>query len=165
MRIASDWLENCITNHDKCKIQIKAPEAPTRLLELHQPSPRHVRLIETANLQNRPSYMTLSHCWGSAISFKLTGDTLPQLKKGLLLDLLPKTFQDAASIAWKLRAKYLWIDSLCILQDSLSDWQREAASMSDVYSGSLCNIAASASSNGDIKGKATKLRLAINITE
>lgn len=93
--------------------------------------------------------MTLSHCWGSAEFFKLTADTSSELADGIPLDLLPKTFQDAISIVWRLGAKYLWIDSLCIFKDlmSMSDWEREATTMSVVSAGSFCNIVASASSS------------------
>ena len=78
--------------------------------------------------------MTRSHCWG--------------LYQGMAIDFLTQTFQDAVRIAQRLGAKYLWINSLCIFQDSLEDWQREAPTMSEVYQGSLCNIAASASKSG-----------------
>ena len=57
------------------------------------------------------------------------------------------TFQDAVYVAQRLGAQYLWIDSLCIFQDSESDWYAEAATMADVYRGALCNIAATASDN------------------
>jgi hypothetical protein len=67
------------------------------------------------------------------------------LRKGIAISCLPKTFRDAISVASFLGAKFLWIDSLCIMQDSLDDWQEEASRMADVYRGSLCNIAASAS--------------------
>jgi hypothetical protein len=152
MQIASNWIQNCSKMHLGCKPQgplKKLTEVPTRLLELRQPNPLQLRLVETAKLSYKPSYMTLSHCWGSAIFFKLTADTLSQLKAGIPLASLPKTFQDAVSIAWRLGSKFLWIDSLCILQDSLSDWQQEAATMSNVYAGSLCNIVASASSDSN----------------
>ncbi|KAF4973293.1 hypothetical protein FSARC_368 [Fusarium sarcochroum] len=46
-------------------------------------------------------------------------------------------------IAWELRIRYLWIDSLCIVQDDLDDWKREAALMKDVYAGSSITISAS----------------------
>jgi hypothetical protein len=42
-------------------------------------------------------------------------------------------FQDAVLITRRLKIKYLWIDSLCIIQDSLEDWAREAARMGDIY--------------------------------
>ncbi|KAK0507648.1 hypothetical protein JMJ35_009537 [Cladonia borealis] len=37
---------------------------------------------------------------------------------------------------------FLWIDALCIIQDSIVDWQHEATLMSHVYSNSMCNISA-----------------------
>ncbi|XXH01530.1 hypothetical protein Hte_007890 [Hypoxylon texense] len=60
---------------------------------------------------------------------------------------LPKTFQDAVRLARFLGIDYLWIDSLCIIQDSHDnkDWKQEAQSMADVYRHSVCNIAATAS--------------------
>ncbi|CAH0057625.1 unnamed protein product [Clonostachys solani] len=61
---------------------------------------------------------------------------------------LPKTFQDAISLVSRLGLEYIWIDSLCILQDSLDDWDREAAVMSDVYLNATINIAATAASDG-----------------
>lgn len=42
---------------------------------------------------------------------------------------LPKTFRDAMQISMCLGISYLWIDSLCILQDSAADWLRESALM------------------------------------
>jgi hypothetical protein len=94
-------------------------------------------------------YMTLSHCWGTAAFITLTSATLEMLSKGIPISYLPKTFRDVISVARSLGTKFLWIDSLCIMQDSLDDWQEEAGRMADVYRGSLCNIAASASSSAD----------------
>lgn len=91
--------------------------------------------------------MTLSHCWGSAKFLTLAKKSSQQLSEGIHLSSLPQTFQDAAKIAKTLGVLYLWIDSLCIFQDSDEDWQREASTMGDVYKGALCNIAASGSSD------------------
>jgi hypothetical protein len=44
-----------------------------------------------------------------------------------------------------LSLEYIWIDTLCILQDSESDWQAESLAMRYVYANSACNIAASCS--------------------
>ena len=70
------------------------------------------------------------------------------MKQGILLNTLPKTFQEAIAITRRLNQQFLWIDSLCIIQDSASDWQVESATMEFVYRFSLLNIAATASSNG-----------------
>jgi hypothetical protein len=56
---------------------------------------------------------------------------------------LPLTFQDAILITRKLGYQYLWIDSLCIVQDSSQDWQRESVKMSEIYSRAVLCIAAS----------------------
>ena len=63
---------------------------------------------------------------------------------------LPKTFRDAIYITQKLGVKYLWIDSLCIIQDSVEDWRQEAATMGRVYQNALCNIAATAASDSSV---------------
>jgi hypothetical protein len=60
---------------------------------------------------------------------KLTAQTAQQLFKDIRVSLLPQTFQDAIHIAQRLGVNYLYIDSLYILQDSVEDWQREAATM------------------------------------
>jgi hypothetical protein len=70
------------------------------------------------------------------------------MTQGIPLDTLPKTFQEAITITRRLDQKFLWIDSLCIIQDSVRDWQVESATMETVYRFSLLNIAATASSNG-----------------
>ena len=94
--------------------------------------------------------MTLSHCWGKSEFLKLTKATSQRLRDGFSrVDTLSKTFQDAITICQELEVKYLWIDSLCIFQDSPKDWQCEAAQMGQVYGNSLCNIAATGASNDE----------------
>ncbi|MCJ1251170.1 hypothetical protein MMC30_008401 [Trapelia coarctata] len=63
------------------------------------------------------------------------------------MDVLPKSFRDAVLITRKLGYRYLWVDSLCIVQDDQSDWAREAANMGDIYRGATCTIAALAARN------------------
>jgi hypothetical protein len=53
--------------------------------------------------------------------------------------------EDAIAVARKLRVRYLWIDSLCIIQGNEEDWQKECCIMNKVYQNSFCNIAATAS--------------------
>ena len=62
---------------------------------------------------------------------------------------LPQTFLDAIRIARFLGLKYLWTDSLCIMQDPKDDWLEQSSLMSDVYKYSYCNIAATVSENDD----------------
>ncbi|OCL08000.1 HET-domain-containing protein, partial [Glonium stellatum] len=60
---------------------------------------------------------------------------------------LPRTFQDAFLITKKLGLEYLWIDALCIVQDSEEDWKIESAKMPYIYSQALFCIAADSSAN------------------
>lgn len=79
---------------------------------------------------------------------RLTKAKLPELEHGLPISSLSKTFQDAIVAVRGLGSHYLWIDALCIVQDSVEDWINEAARMSDIYAGSYCNIAATDAANG-----------------
>jgi hypothetical protein len=45
--------------------------------------------------------------------------------------------------------KYLWIDALCIIQDSVDDWREQSNVMGEIYAGSHCNIAAMNQSGDD----------------
>ena len=101
-----------------------------------------IRIFYTDAKDLKRPYLTLSHCWGSADIPKLTAK---QSSPIIPIDELPKTFKDAISIANFLGIPYLWIDSLCIRQDSKEDWEKEAALMNKVYENAFCNIAATAS--------------------
>ena len=70
------------------------------------------------------------------------------MKIGFSLSLLPRSFKDAIRATLELGLKYLWIDALCIIQDSKTDWIQEASAMADVYQGAFCNLAATASADG-----------------
>lgn len=52
-------------------------------------------------------------------------------------------------MVWKLGIRYLWADTLCIVQDSVSDWEVESGKNGEIYRGSICTIAASGAVNGD----------------
>jgi hypothetical protein len=75
-------------------------------------------------------------------------NTLKNFKrKGIWISDLPPNFQHAIHVTKNLGIHYIWIDSLCIIQDSDEDWRREASRMWEVYSNSYCTIAATASSD------------------
>src|SRR5436190_20538874 len=87
-------------------------------------------------------YVTLSHRWGGANIFKLTKHTYNALLKGILVRSLPKTFREAVQVTRALGAGFLWIDSLCIFQDSPDDWREQGGIMGYIYLNGWCNIAA-----------------------
>lgn len=73
---------------------------------------------------------------------------LEQHKHSITISHLTKTVQDAIQVVRNLGLRYLWVDSLCIIQDDKEDWLREAGRMASVYEGSYFTIAASASKDG-----------------
>ena len=143
-KLANGWLSGCLSHHTSCKHVINTHNyCPTRLIEVRVNSLEcELRLYSTSNGPIKEPYMTLSHCWGKSQFLRLTASTLDRLQKGFALAELPPTFQDAIIVTRALGINFLWIDALCIIQDSIIDWQQEAIMMSQVYSHSLCNISA-----------------------
>jgi hypothetical protein len=125
-------------------------ELPTRLLHLTAGSPEPmVRLIDGANtsLDVNTPYIALSHSWGNTMPIQLIASRLSEFTSGIAFRDLPATFRDTAALAMELGVSYIWIDSLCIIQDSAPDWLHEAQRMASVYAFSHLTIAASASKN------------------
>lgn len=78
---------------------------------------------------------------------QLSSGTLNEFKQRIPFDHLPKTFQDALIICNALDVQYIWIDSLCILQDSREDWAMQGSKMAQIYSDCLVTIAADVAAN------------------
>jgi hypothetical protein len=92
-------------------------------------------------------YMTLSHCWGNSVDMiKTTKRNLASQKISIGWNDLPQVFKDAIELARSLDCQWIWIDSLCIIQNDENDWKGESAKMAEIYSNSLLNIAATSSS-------------------
>lgn len=124
---------------------------PTRLLDVGKHGEvSDVRLVISDADSPTGPYLTLSHCWGSALVSKLEMGDLEKSKAGISLPTLPKTFRDAIHVTRKLGVQYLWIDALCIIQDSVEDWRQETATMGKVYKNALCNIAATGATDSSI---------------
>jgi hypothetical protein len=110
--------------------------------------------------------MTLSHCWGKQPIFTLTTDNYATMLQRIPHSRLQQAFRDAISVTQRAKIDYLWIDSLCIIQDSVEDWQHESMNMGMVYSGAVCNIAATGfpdGSNGLFIGRGAALSEPIEV--
>jgi hypothetical protein len=146
-KLAQDWLFNCFFKHNCCGGYEDLP-LPTRVLELL--NDEYATLCEPESYE-KGHYAALSHCWGLVVPTRLMKANYEDLKGGpIIISDLPKTFRDAVKIASTLNVRYLWIDSLCIIQDSEEDWQAEAGKMSAVYRNAAFAIAAHGS--GDSNG-------------
>lgn len=148
--LARYWLDQCLAKHVKCR-ESKPNHIPTRLLCLDSAGDTGcVRLYKTTDEDIGLGYCTLSHCWGGATDIlTLTSQNITSLFNSIKIEHLPKTFRDAIEVTKALGLEYLWIDSLCIIQDSSDDWSREAAVMGTIYANATCTI--SAAVGGDHK--------------
>lgn len=164
-----NWIKDCDEHHEGCwagmkDLKYKAPaEAitflPTRMIDVgNSLNKQHPKLVITSDMQPSASkdepikYMALSYCWGTATSklLKTTHDTIGSRLEQIELDIMPQTFQDAVAVARSLDIQYLWIDSLCIIQDDDRDWQIQSSKMAEIFSNAyLTLISASGSGCND----------------
>jgi hypothetical protein len=113
-----------------------------------------LRLMETQHETIlSPHYIALSHPWGDIDAYEAfvtlrkdddkSGHDLARFKHSIPYEDLPSTFKHAVDCTRNLKVRYLWIDSICIIQGKDGDFAEEAKKMEDVFSGAYCVIAAS----------------------
>lgn len=166
---AHDWLQDCVNSHRHIRKNIDYNYIPLRVLDVglllgnalgfDQSPERHrrnrssygdarllkVRLIEAKQTFKEPiQYAALSYCWGDDLESVITTtrENYHAHKFEIPLDTLPKTVQDAITVCRRLGIQYLWVDSLCIIQNDNQDWRRQSAQMRYVYSNSHVTLAA-----------------------
>ncbi|KAH8586240.1 heterokaryon incompatibility protein-domain-containing protein [Bisporella sp. PMI_857] len=122
------------------------PKLPKRVIDVGNAGNGVLRLC-CSDGDQRNQYTILSHCWGGSSPLITRADSLEERKRGVPLNALPKTFRDAVAVTRLLGIRYLWIDSLCILQEDRQDWEIEAPKMADYYSNAYITIAASRAEN------------------
>lgn len=156
------WIKDCNKNHKICSKALRvnqlSPWFPTRLIDVRPrigvDGSKHYLLRETANAVGEDHrYITLSHIWGSGpenqrpVYRTLRSNYNARTTSGIARDTLPACFRDAIDVTERLEIPYLWIDSLCIIQEDAQDWAAEAGCMADVYRNSFLNLSATASSS------------------
>ncbi|KAK0609441.1 heterokaryon incompatibility protein-domain-containing protein [Immersiella caudata] len=147
MNLARGWLDQCSTRHASCRR--RDPNfVPTRLLDVSGSTIR-LTLTNPSDPIRYTNYCCLSHCWGGVTDIPLLKtDTLTSFLSKIDITTLPRTFQDAILITRQLHIQYLWIDSLCIIQNSADDWTKEAAVMGNIYQNGYCTISAAEAPSG-----------------
>lgn len=143
---ATSSYTQCRNHHETCNAKRgRSSFLPTRILDLSS-NDKQIRLV-AGEKGVCHDYATLSHRWGGSDIIRLRMDNMAQFQKGIDINDLPLTFKDAIEVARQLDILYLWIDSLCIIQDDSTDWQAESALMGEVYSNGVLNIMATACEN------------------
>ena len=137
--------------------------APTRLVFVgSEDSKDPPRILDGQECLFKGGYLILSYCWGMTpkdAPWRLTTRTIQQFETEIPLTVLPQTLHDAIMWTRKLGERYIWIDSMCILQDSTEDWQREASRMASIYgSATMTLVAASSSVYGGMTDRRNPLR-------
>jgi hypothetical protein len=99
-----------------------------------------LQLAQTLGMKGR--YICLSHCWGTTGTFKTTTENLEEMLEGFAFAKLPSTYKDAVVMTRLMGVPFLWIDSLCIIQNDRDDWLHESAQMMEVYTNAFLTLAA-----------------------
>jgi hypothetical protein len=148
------WIHDCNEGHAKCVKAARTTWVPTRLLDLQFGDGTSVRLIDTRYEHTIGPYVTLSHCWGSDDlpgnrCLTTSADTvmLHQTKGIKISDMNSTNFEQAIDVARHINIRYIWIDSLCIVQGPGGNFHTEGQLMHKVYRNSYCNLAAADSAN------------------
>jgi hypothetical protein len=148
LKVLREWIR-CCDSDDQCYAK-HLDFLPTRLLDITDIDSGIIRLLTHGRDYTGPGrYVALSHRWGlpqQHAKFCTYKSNIEGLTRGIDVARLPKTFQDAVHVTRGLGLQYLWIDSLCIVQDDQDDWETESKLMEQVFSSAYCTIAASCAS-------------------
>ena len=139
------WLDQC-KHHVGCGELPVYATLPSRVIEVAPADSLGVpRLRSTTGMKGL--YLTLSYCWGCDQSYVLTTKNIDVLMTKLEVKMLPQTILDAIEVTKALGFEYLWVDALCIMQDSAKaaardDMNQELTSMDQVYNNATMTIVA-----------------------
>jgi hypothetical protein len=130
----------------------KHPGGPRRLLYIGQEptgSLDNIRLVE-CDVDAPPDFIALSHSWGPGEHKPLNTvkNNIERHKIGIETAALSRTFRDAVAVGRRLGEKYLWIDSLCTVQDDDQDRAGEISRMQTIYEGAVLTISAMSAHDG-----------------
>lgn len=143
INLVENWSQNCAAKHTACQSRRQKHVLPTRVLDVGTSNEidQCVRLVLGEGI--RGHYVALSHRW-SSVSQQLctTESNLQTHLMCIEFDRLPSTYKDSVVLCRRLGIRYLWIDSLCIIQDSDEDWRKECENMSNIYAQSYFTISA-----------------------
>lgn len=152
------WLSDCIENHSKCRETLsgiivpkaEANRLPTRVIDFGTTENPNIKLLESQGLSAR--YAALSYCWGSPAEVKplrTLKSNINTFQSCIPVADLPKTIKDAVLVTQRIGLRYLWVDSLCIIQDDDADWKTESKRMGSIFEFACCTLAATGARHAD----------------
>ncbi|KAI1379321.1 HET-domain-containing protein [Hypoxylon crocopeplum] len=145
VEFARTSLGRCRSRHPECGpiATDMQPEMPTRILDVGF-APGATKLILSRSRGLREPYLALSYCWGQGVrhATELNDGNLAFLLESVNEDALAVTHQECIAMARQLGIRYVWIDSLCIIQKNAADWNYESKRMDEVYGNAALTIVA-----------------------
>lgn len=148
--LARFWLKECSEKHTACFDNSNVP-LPSRLIDIGDTNNHPSLFVVPEGTQAYGRYITLSYCWGQSRAVTLNRKRLENSDYIFPLDDLPPTIRDAIKICRKIGFQFIWIDALCIVQDSIGgeDWKVESSKMDRIYGNAALTLAAVAASGSD----------------
>jgi hypothetical protein len=151
---ARDLIKNCLETHATCSRRGKPTTLPKRVLDLLTgDDSKSMRLHESEYIQEERrfehgEYVALSHVWGLAKGIpKTTLATLQSHKKNIPWSALPRAYQEAVVLTRALGFRWLWIDSLCLIQDDVQEKLEDSLKMDAIFGNAFLTIAATSASD------------------
>jgi Heterokaryon incompatibility protein (HET) len=143
------WLRECRSKHLSCSKYDLEFHIPTKLPGLRLIDVHASCVVQaTADMQE---YLALSYVWGAVDHFVLKLDNIDQLFTPGAIDFfksqLPEVVLDAISCTQDLGFRYLWVDALCICQDSVEEKKGRIAAMNLIYKGAIMTLVAAEAGN------------------
>ncbi|KAI1072036.1 hypothetical protein LB507_005374 [Fusarium sp. FIESC RH6] len=134
-----NWMSICEQHHSICQYDQEPAKIPRfRLIDIKK------KCVVQVDGNKRPPFATLSYVWGRKPFLRLVKANIEELEEEGCLERLelPPTIEDAITVCEKLQIGYLWIDSLCIIQDDESVMLEVVDKMDSVYREGILTIVA-----------------------
>lgn len=129
---------------------------PSRLIDVRPSSEDDIAVLvslgqyDDGNDSCPIKYAALSYCWGTDRFLTTTSLNIDTMMQSISISQLPRTIRDAIKIVRHLGIRYLWVDSLCIIQgtDTVAqrDWLSESEMMGQIYQSAHLTISAESAS-------------------
>jgi hypothetical protein len=146
VHMVKEWTNGCETNHaGMCNR--KDSWNPSRLLDLGPDNDSLPRIEEFSDHDSaQVEYAALSHAWGEDFTelcpYHCLESNLEDLKQSIEMSVLNANLRDAIAVCRALDIRYLWIDSLCIVRDSVQDLTHEFGLYHKIFGHARFTIAA-----------------------
>ncbi|ORY09988.1 heterokaryon incompatibility protein-domain-containing protein [Clohesyomyces aquaticus] len=138
--LIESWLHHCDSRHERCQHNETELHGwagvKIRLIDVHEQRIVHGNLAYP--------FFALSYVWGGVDRLRATVGNIAALEQaGSLRDRaasIPRTVHDAMKLVAHLGQRYLWVDSLCIVQDDKADKHDQISMMHEIYAAAYCTI-------------------------